>query len=122
MSAISHRYILRLAPPVASLPTPCTILVICLHSCLEQLVSAGGDMQAADKYAHFQGPGQHSELWTTSALSILAVFHLVQEAWGADSDPTMFQETVAFSHMEGLLFCGSHCLLGADCWGRRRAT
>lgn len=55
-------------------------------------MSAGGNIWAGDKYAYFQGPGQHSELWSTSALSSLAVCHIAQGMLGVDSDPTSFQE------------------------------
>lgn len=55
-------------------------------------MSVGEDIWAGDKYAYFQGPGQHSELWTTSALRGLAVFHIAQGMLGANFDPTSFQE------------------------------
>lgn len=55
-------------------------------------MSADGDIWPVDKYAYFQGPGQHSELCTTSVLSSLAVFHIAQGMLGADFDPTTFQE------------------------------
>lgn len=57
------------------------------------------------------GPWQHSERWSTSALSILAVFHLPLQVLGTDSDPTMFQEDRAFSHMKARYSVGA-----TVCW------
>lgn len=91
MSTTSHRYILKLVPLITSSDS-LHLLVINLHLCQEQLVSVGGDIWAGDKYAYFQGPGQHSEQLTTSARSSLAVFHIARGMLGADFDPTMFQD------------------------------